>query len=276
MEIMKRILQLVRNQMYLALRQTSFWIGAAVTGGYAAVTFLYDCIRYWGYDRSGIYSASELFLYSTYNPFWFAFSMLSPFLGLFVFSMQPAEVKKNHGECYMISRVTKKEYYVSGAICSVLGTFLVVEVPALISAVLYRFTFAETGNTFHGAKYSIAYWKNLNDHGYHIQELYISHPWMYNLLFSVFFAVGCSIIAFFFFSCGAVLKKDRRWLLLSAGIMSFVIIQASAYSGYDIYGDIVVSAAGDQSGIPMIALGCLLIITGVFLLRIACGETEDE
>lgn len=270
------MIKLVKNQMYLAFRQTSFWIGMLITGGYGIVCFLYDCIRYWGYDSSGTRSASELFIYSTHSPFWTIFSMLIPFLGLFAFSMQPVENNVNHAECYLISRVSKKEYCISGALCSVAGTFLLVELPALISMALYYFTFEETGITFQGAKYSTAYWQNLNDHGYRFQELHINHPWLYIFMFSIIFAVGCSVIAFFLFACSTILKKGKQWMLFIAGVMSFAIMQFSAYSGYDFYGDIVISETGNQSGIPTIMLGCMLVMAGVIILRLTCGETDYE
>lgn len=262
--------------MYLAFRQTSFWIGMLITGGYGIACFLYDCIRYWGYDSSVTQSASEMFIYSTHSPFWLIFSMLIPFLGLFAFSMQPAENNGNHAECYLVSRVSEKEYYISGALCSVLGTFLLVELPALVSMALYYFTFEETGITFQGAKYSTAYWQNLNDHGYRFQELHINHPWLYIFMFSIIFALGCSSIAFFLFACSTILKSGKKWMLFLAGVMSFAVMQFSAYSGYDIYGDIVISETRNQSGIPTIVSVCLLVMAGMAILHFKCKETYHE
>lgn len=274
---MKRIFQLTRNQLYLSVHQISFWIGILIVGGYAAISFIYHCFYYYGYDSGGTAPVSELFIFHENNPFWYIFSMLIPFLGLFAFSMQPIENKENHINYCMCSRVSKKEYYISGALCSMVGTFLMVEVPALFGMALYHFTFAEAGEYLQGAKYSNAFWRNIKEGSRcHLQKLNLEHPWLHVLLFSVIFSVFCSVLAFFFFACGTLLKKEKLWMLLLAGIMSFAINQFYQYADYDIYGDVVIAMTGRQSGIPTIIFGMILIIAGAQILHWKCRERNDE
>lgn len=273
---MKRMLKLFQNQMYLALRQSSFWMGMLLTGGYAVISFLGDCSRYWGYDSGGTYAASEMFLYSTNHPLWDMFSLVIPFLCVFAFGMQPIEDRENHIGYCTVSRMNKREYYISGALCSMAGTFLITEIPALLCMILYGFTFEETGYTHDGAKYSDAYWHNVSENGYRFQMLHTEHPWLYILLYSLLFSAGCAVAALFFYACAALIKKEKLWLLLFAAAMSFVIKQFYYHTGYEIYGDIVVSRASRQSGIPTVILGCFFLITGVVILRLKCRETDDE
>lgn len=273
---MKRMLRLFQNQMYLAVRQSSFWIGMLLTGGYAVIAFLNDCKRYWGYDSGATLAASELFLYSTNHPLWDVFSLVIPFLCVFAFGMQTIEDRENHIDYCTVSRIKKREYYISGALCSMAGTFLITEIPALFCMVLYGFTFKETGVAYEGAKYSSSYWHNVSEYGYRFQMLHTEHPWLYVLLYSVLFSLGCAVAAFFFYACSTLIKKEKLWMLLLAAAMSFAIKRFYDHTGYVIYGDFVVSRASKQSGIPTAILGCFFIITGVVILWLKCRETGDE
>lgn len=273
---MKRILKLFQNQMYLALRQSSFWIGMLLTGGYAVIAFLNDCNRYWGYDSGGTRAASELFLYSTNHPLWDVFSLVIPFLCVFAFGMQPIEDRESRIDYCTVSRMNKREYYISGALCNMAGTFLITEIPALFCMALYGFTFEETGFTYDGAKYSDAYWYNVSQNGYRLQMLHTERPWLYVLLYSILFSTGCAVVALFFYACATLIKKEKLWMLLLAAAMSFAIKRFYDHTGYEIYGDIVVSRASKQNGIPTVILGCFFLITGVVILQLKCRETDDE
>lgn len=247
---MKKLIRHTKMQFYLMVRLPYFWISLSLVVLYFIANIVYYGFSYYGYSATGIVTASDLYILSSDNRFWGIFSILIPFICMLPFGMQPLNDRERKTGIYMTDRQNSKLYYMSGMLCSALGTFLIMFVNMLICTVLLYIMFDENGNTLQGSKYSVEYWLNIQSgYCYHFQNLHIKYPVIYIIVITFIFSLFCSVIAVFMYAAAVLIKKDRLIILLAAGAVSFAISQIYLAFGYDIYGDVTSSAAGRQTGI---------------------------
>lgn len=272
---MKQLIKCTKLQFYLAVRLPYFWISMFLVSLYCWANIIYDGLIYQGYSAIGILTASDLYILCNDNRFWGIFSILIPFICTFSFSMQPFNDKEHGTKMYLVNRISNKFYYLSGLLCSAFSTFFIICLNVLISVISLYIMFDENGHTLQGAKYSEVYWLNIHSgYCYHFQGLHINHPVLYMILMTFIFAVFCSVISVFMYSIAAVIKKDKLYMMLAAGVMSFIISQIYLAAGYDIYGDVTASTVGLQTGVPTLILGIIMLLTSAILIRSQMNRGE--
>ncbi len=272
---MKQIIEYTKIQFSLAIKLPYFWISMFIVILCCAANTIYFGINYYGYSAIEIKSASELTILNDYNPFWTIFSTLIPFICMFPFSMQPLNDKERGTQTYLLHRISRKLYYISGMLCSAVSTFFIICLNMFLSVFSSYIMFGDSGETYEGSRFSDAYFGNVEaGYNYHFQWLNTHHPLLHIILMAVIFSIFCSILAMFFYSAATLVKKDKLVMMLIAGIVSFTINQVYYSSiGYSIYGDVTASSFGQQTGIPTILLCvCLIVISVVILQRVKTNE----
>lgn len=139
-------------------------------------------------------------------------TFLMPFLAVFPFVVD-TNVKET--ELYL-ARTSFREYYIAKAIVSFEGAFLITFLPLVLGIGLNAITFYDGINGVgEAARYSL-YEEELlmGGSGFPLVGLFISHPLLYEILWSLFCSVVCGIIAVFSLSCSLFIKKHQVLLLL--------------------------------------------------------------
>lgn len=272
---MNQLIKHIRTQLYLAIRLPYFWIATSIMGFYCLANIINYGITYYSYSATGIISASDLYVLNDINSFWNIFSLLIPFICTFSFSMQPLNDKERGTLIYLNNRLSRRNYYLSGVLCSAISTFLIICVNVFLSIISLYIMFGENGDTNEGAKYSVSYWLNVESgYCYHFQELHTEHPLMYIVLITFMFAAFCSIISIFTYAIATLINKEKLLIILVAGIISFVINQIYLITGYNIYGDVTASTTVYQTGLPTIFIGVSMLLATIIIIRHQINQYE--
>lgn len=272
----KRI-SLIKNQIFLATHQTGFWIGTFVLLGYVVITFLYYCVTYFGVDAASTLDASDMYAFNGSAPCWQLFISIVPMLCALNFGYQNSENRKKGTNFYVSLKVTSKEYWKSMAWANLFLTFGQFEVAALLSLLLNRIAFPDTGVFFEGVMGTRAYWMNITEtYTYRWPEFRISHPWLYAVVFSLIFSVFCMGMAHFLYAVSLYIKKNGLWIFVIAAGMSFIFHEVYMLGGYDLWGDISVSVTFSQSGGITVALWLVMMILATILIRHKSLRWEHE
>lgn len=274
---MNKKLSLIRNQIYFATRQIGFWVGTFVLFLYVIVTFVYYCLQYWGSDAASVLDPSEMFAFHEYAPFWQMFSLILPLVCALNFAYQNTENRESGAIRYISLRSTAKAYWNSILVANFLLTFLQVEAASLLSMLLNRIAFPNTRVLFEGAEGTSTFWKNLDAvGGYTWQNIHLNHPWLYLLLYSVLFAVFCSVLSHFLYAVSLLIKKEGLWIIAASALVSFFINEMYSMGDYNIWNDVIVSAKRNQSGMITLVVCLLMGIFGKVLVSHRAARWWDE
>lgn len=262
---------LISNQIYFLSRKSGFWVCSFLLLSYVMVTFMYYCLSFWGKDAASTLDASEMYAFNGNAPFWQIFVYVVPLLCCLNCGCQNAETIKNGTHIYVYFKVSSKEYVKSMAYANLLLTFIQFEVASLISMVLNRIAFYDTGVFFEGVKGASSYWRNIKgEYSYHCVDFHMAHPWLYEIVFSIFFSCFCMIITYFLFAVSLYIKKNGLWIFVIAALLSYVLYEVEVVGGYSLWADVSVSVSFYQSGYPTILLGVLMILVASLLIKYKC------
>ena len=92
---MKKKIKLIKDQIYLATHQRSFWVSSFILLGYVMITFIYYCISYFHFDAASTLAASEMYAFNGNAPFGALMIMIIPMLCAMNFGYQNSENRKN-------------------------------------------------------------------------------------------------------------------------------------------------------------------------------------
>jgi len=268
---------LIKNQLYLATHQIGFWLSTWLILGYVVMTFLYYCIEYFGIDAGSTLDASELYAFHYYAPYWELFARLLPFICVLNFGYQNTENTKRGTYHHVSLRVGAKEYWKSMTYANLILTFVQMEIASILSMLLNRFAFQDTGIFFEGAKGCSAYWKNMTESmNYRWEELHIESPWIYLVFFSLMCSVFCMALSHMLFAISLYIKKNGLWIFVIAGAVSLMFFYAQYMIGYDVLADVIVYPYGEQSGIPTLIIWISMILIGNILIANKLKRWEHE
>lgn len=268
---------LIRNQIYLAIHQVGFWLSTWIIMGYVILTFLYYCISCFGMDVGSTLAASNMYAFQGNAPYWEIFIRILPFVCALNFGYQNTENRKRGTYFYVSLKVNAKEYWMSMTYANLILTFSQIEIASIVSMMLNRLTFQETGVFFEGVKGSETYWKNITgDFAYRWNDFYMLHPWVYTMLYSVIFSLFCMGLAHFLYAVSLYIKENGLWIYVFAAVISLIFYECQYMLGYEIWGDVTVCANASQSGIPTLFIWLIMIVTGCILLRYKILRWEHE
>ena len=273
---MKKKSLLIKNQIYLATHQSGFWISSLILLGYVIMTFTYYGVTYYGFDAASPLAASEMYAFNGNAPYWSMITMVIPLLCAMNLGYQNSENRKNLTYWYVSLRGSAKEYWNSMMWANLILTFFQFEIVSLISMLLNRIAFSDTGVYFEGVRQSSVYVEYRMHYYYRMGDLHLYHPWFYNLFFSVIFSLFCAGMAHLFYGISLCIKKNGLWIFVIAAGVSYFLHQFYMIGDYDIWADVAVCVSFTQSGIPTIILWLCMIVFGTILIKWKGSRWEHE
>ena len=268
---------LIKNQLYLATHQIGFWISTWMILGYVVLTFLYYCMEYFGIDAGSTITASELYAFNWNAPYWEVFARLLPFICVLNFGYQNAENRIRGTYHHVSLRVNAKDYWKSMTYANLILIFVQIETASILSMLLNRITFQDTGVFFAGAKGDSSYWKNMmGSTEYRWEELHMESPWFYTLIFSLIFSLFCMALSHILFGISLYIKKESMRIFIVAGAMSLLVFYAQNMIDYDVLADVIIYPYTKQSGIPTLIIWISMILIGNILIARKLKRWEHE
>ncbi len=233
----------VKTQFALMVNKRNFWFGMFLFLSYCIISYLYSLYIYSGYDVASIRNAASLFIGNENTPFYSYFKSLYPFAIILPFSFSHFDDTSLEVNLYYYSRIGKKNFVLSKAIVSFLGSFLIVFIPFIINILLNSFTYVENGNTFNGVLFSREFCgtmvndAEINASTMFLFPLYIKNQTLYNLLYSFLMSLFSGVLGFFAFACSLKIKKLK--VLVFVPVYALFLITRLTGEAFLYYGDLL-------------------------------------
>ena len=210
---------LIINQIKSMLKRKEVFITLIIM--FAAVIYNYfvNIRKYFGYEIADLPSYLEMCIMSDSN-LDTMLNMVSiiPFLSIIPAGFSIAKDIKLGRDRYWIYRIGRKKFYVSkiAAVCSV--TFLCFFIPLFFEALLNLITFPKDahGNLQDAAMYDESFRRIRK---YYLFKLYFYHPFIYEILVSIFFSVMMAVFAFITGSVSYYVNKYTAFLFLPCYVL---------------------------------------------------------
>lgn len=261
-----------RTQFYIMVHQIGFQIAFIIvllSGLINTACWLsLDYIKGEGVDASGA------FLLNYYAPVGDQFSMLSLFLLMLPYCFTGLKNRDLHIDLLHIVRGNNRNYYIAGALTAFCGTVLIFFLPLMIELLINQIFFTSTGMLADGFSIfgrnggSLVWYDCLIP-----IEGFIRHPFLYNTVYALLYAMFMGIVAVMMYGISLYLKKNI-YLFFPVYIL---------YFGINRIGDIVHSfvdpiiqydflvyfkvtcATGSNIYISLVAIGMLMV--SIILIR---------
>lgn len=199
----------------IMLHRSGFWIVTSMILLYSAIHTLGYGIRFWGQNLDSIASSSATFvLFSDSKSMIFAYASL--ILAILPYANAYIIDDRKHSQNLYFSRSGKRYWYMSQALCTIVGTFLAFFIGTSFSIVLGVIMFIENGNyevqslmgRYMEVMFSYATGEAASiPRPIPLRGLFYFFPNLYNLFYAALFSLTNSIVAGFMYSLSLYMKK---------------------------------------------------------------------
>lgn len=220
------------SQFCIMVRRKGFLFSFSFSLFFVLAVYLLDVMEMTGNDKFLCANPQAHYLFSTWSNWQGYFSLVFPFLVLFPFSFSYITDKHVKITELFTTRMTFRTYYTAKAVCCFLGAFLIIFVPVCVGILLNVITFPDGIYELGGAvPYSTTLEQALtgclntgeNQHTFPMLGLFISHPIIYEYIWTFFIAISAGVVSVFAFSCSYFIKRMQVLLLLPFYILVTVL-----------------------------------------------------
>ena len=225
-------MHIIKWQLRLGITKKEFWIALYILMLLVVVSFVTHCFEslFGVVEMIYTFSASTVFvLHSSHHPYSTLFVLIVPLIIPLALSDSLFTERLKKTDTLLYTRISSTKYMLSKAVsCFVLGFFIVL-IPLAMSQVLsliaFPFTsprpFTSTSSSSMGFAKAFSFIS--------LNWLYFGHPYIYNIVFSIFLAIYagcCSVIAL---SISIYIKKHRSVVISSVFILTVVSMLIGHY-----------------------------------------------
>lgn len=269
-----KLIHAVKAQIYLMVHKRNFWLSFYIMMGYSICTYLYHLSYYWEWDVINIYTSSYLFAGNGISPYLNIFLTLYPFIVTLTFSFSYFDDQKYAIHTFFICRTERRNYYIAKAVACLVGNMMVIVVPFMVNIFLNKITFPNNGLTMYGTINTAMQYVNIFDRDvspvramYPFISVYIYHPTLYNLFFSVYLGLVSGVFGIFSYCCSILIRKNKILIFLPFYTIFFL---SNRYYRYFFYIDlsryiILERWNKERLGIIFGICGLLLVVSGVLI-----------
>lgn len=220
------------SQFNIMVRRKGFLFSFSFSLFFVLAVYLLDVMDMLGNDKFLCANSQAHYLFSIWSNWEGYFILVFPFLVLFPFSF--SYITDNHVKITQLltTRMPFHTYYITKAVCCFLGAFLIIFIPVCIGISLNAVTFTDGIYELGGAvPYSASLEQALtgclntgeNQHTFPMLGLFVSHPVIYEYVWTFFVAISAGVVSVFSFSCSYFIKRLQVLLLLPFYILVTVL-----------------------------------------------------
>lgn len=254
---------------------------------FSLASFLCDSNELYGSDIAGHYSA-WYYWFPLHLPFGMTFGTSSSFTGLLYMFALPFMASLAYSYCYIdeykcgvgksiICRESRVLYFISQAIVTFIGAFLVIFIPLILNQLLWLIEIP--AYTFHSVA-SVPYKDFPLLNIMFFKSEFLNNPYIFNLIYALIPAVVGALVGLLSFSLSLVLKKNKFFLLTIPGIIYIMVSLISAMLGHPNYAIAYVlqptPAVGGITFTYLLVLIILPLLINVLLIAFKVLKKRDE
>lgn len=265
-----------KEDWYLIYRIPEMFAVNAFFEVYVIITFLYYIFIYHGIDPNSVLSREEMFAFNDNAPFWAYYKLLIP-----IICVLPAlglEKAINFGKnSALFVRKNKEDFLKSCIVKIFIGVFMIVLISAVLSILLSAISFADSGITFEGAKYSGAYWLNVTgDYKYDFLKLHIIYPQLYNLIYSIIFSFCCAVFSTFYTVIRLLFANIKQgYFLVGSAVLAFAIYEVDMIFNISFWDCFIVSCNNFQNRTYSWTIIIAMILAAIIIVSKICRVKRD-
>lgn len=223
----------IKSQFLIMINGLSFKFAFSVSLLYNLVSYVLTVLVNRNVDLSMMYSADSVYAGNSLAQVFDIFSKLFPFLVIFPFSFSYIDDRNLKIHSYLLSRTTKRDYYLSKMINCFIGTFIIIFIPFLINLLLCHLTFPQNHNTFFGEYNWRNYFRSLVGSnvdvdintkytGLSFLKLYLYSPFLYNIFYNFLLSSFAGLMGIFSLSCSFIIKKYKILLFIPTYLIFYL------------------------------------------------------
>jgi len=231
----------ITAQIKLMVKTKSFRTAFTLVFLLAIASYLYQLFEMRNVDISLMKSSTMLFMLNDTTRLLKYFEILLPILAVFPFVFSYLDDSNLKTFPYLLTRQSKRSYFISKYITSIIGGFLIIFIPLLINLILCSVTFPFNNNNFFGGSFSINFEGillgtsraiNTRHYGLPFLRIFLISPTLYNVLFIVIASVFSSALASFAFAFSMFFKNNKVILILPTFLLMRLLqfLDVFAYS----------------------------------------------
>ena len=235
------MLSSIKTQINIMRKGKEYKAAFVITFMYACLAFVFELREFAGKDFSLIKDANQVVFFSGVNSWWMPFCMLWPFLVVLPFSASYVDDCRNQLLPVYLSRVSRRDYYISKLVAAFAGTAFIIFVAFLTNLLLCNCFFPHNGNTWIGEYQMPNYYRGLLGTNIDYRtpypsipflRMYLFSPFLYNLIYSLFFSLFSGLVGSFIMSLSFLIKKNKIILFAPVFIMIHLlrVFDALAFS----------------------------------------------
>ncbi len=215
------MLNTMKFQLSIMMAKKEFKISFLVIFLYCIISFVYAAISQWGLDGAYVLSANALFCGNAYSKTWYYFIYLFSFSIVLPFSSSHI----NDIECgitpFILTKSTRKEYYLTKIFVCFIGGFIIIFIPFLLNLALCHLTFPNNMNYQFGEYGMPNFFRTIlgTNLSYNTEQkiipfikLFLNSPTIYNIVYICILSIVSGIFSVFLL-CITYLKKLHRAIL---------------------------------------------------------------
>lgn len=219
---------ILKCQFKLMLSKKSFWVGFFIITFYALASYLMHVKGYYNKDLSQVLDRRELVCFHDFDSLSNYLNILFPFLVVLPFSMSYFEDCESKMLGFWLTRIGKKRYYISKAMVSFVGSFLIIAIPFLVNLLLVWVTFPDNGNLYDGSIHSEVFYLNTfyeaaQTYWYPFLSIYIFHPFLYNCIYILMMSVLSGVLGVVAYVSSYFIRKHKLLLLLPVYLFLWIL-----------------------------------------------------
>lgn len=265
---------ILKCQCKLMLSKKNFWIGFFIVTCYALASYLVHVKGYYNKDLSQLIDRRELVCFHYFDSLLKYLDVLFPFLVVLPFSLSYFEDCESKMLGFWLRRIGKKKYYITKAVVSFVGSFLMIAIPFFVNLILVWLTFPENGNLYDGTIHSELFYLNafheeLQTYWYPFISIYIFHPFLYNCMYILLMSTLSGILGVVAYVASFFIKQYKLLLLLPVYLFFWMLGMLNIYTnGFDkeLF-SYVLRGSVNGSYLYFISVLGILVVVSVILIR---------
>lgn len=272
---------IIKNQMGLMLRKRNFWIAFSIMMAYMIISYIYVVNANRGYDIASINSPSSYFIGNSINVFYDYFKLIFPFVVVLPFAFSNFEDKANQTDAFLLTRVSRKSYYIASVITSFLGSFFIILIPFILDIILNGITFTENEHTFLGVLGSQGFWLNL----YGINEkatllfpsIFVQHPILYNILFTFMLSCFSGLLGVFAYAGSLSFKKYKMLIFLPVYCLMYITSNMQLIGiNFDMFDFVTITQNSSRNEMVFFLICvCMLLYSSIIIKKQISKDTLE-
>lgn len=262
----KLMFNCIKNQYFTMVRKKNYWIAFYLILCYSFCTYILNLYNSMGHDKSSIYSSANYFA-GNYN---------SPILTLFVLSFSIVIVLPFSFSYYddaalqnlqlLQTRIGKKNYFISSAITSFIGSFQIIFIPFILNIILNFISFPQNDVTIFGVNGSHSFWLNLYGKegvtNLLFANLFLYNQDLYNIFITLILSSFAGILGVFAYAISLHIPKYKLLIFLPTYLLFFVTDHLSWIGfRFDLLDFVLVTNGNRQNFCFLLLLIAIITIT---------------